>query len=469
MAFDWFKKLSIKQETRSFFIARPPECADRLVYLHPDQSIPRGAKITVRSDECALFFREGKFIGKIDVGTYLIDSANIPFLGHLIIDEFTNANHFICELFFVTTREWGQYFHNIEVGQVRDRNSRNVVNVLASLGYTVRITDPAKLVIDLGGQNAGSEEHINDILRGRAATTLRQSVATRAQHADILDIVSNIDVDAIGKELVSAARAEFLPLGLDVIRAFDLKLNLDDASEDRLIKFGELEQELALQAKGASLATQEGFAHFNAVQGQRSAMEGLGKGLGTGNSPMILSGNMGGFGGANLVPSYSNPKRNMGAGSSPLSAQASYVLIDGNGERGPFTPRQLALVLVAEGLAPQSTSIRRTDDPPTISFTADLEPLIKAEYDKRKKPDVARATPARTTSEVSSNGQSIELLDAAMRAASVGGAVSPEAEATLVQMAQSLGIASDEREASLIILGLSARAGLRLPSSDTQE
>jgi membrane protease subunit (stomatin/prohibitin family) len=127
MAFDWLKKLSIKQETQSFFIARPPECADRLIFLHPDRSIPRGAKITIRSDEGALFFREGKIIGKLDTGTHLLDTANIPFLGHLIIDEFSNANHFICELFFVTTREWAQFFHNIDVGQFRDINSRTVV------------------------------------------------------------------------------------------------------------------------------------------------------------------------------------------------------------------------------------------------------------------------------------------------------------------------------------------------------
>lgn len=155
MALDWLKKFSIKQETRSFYIARPPEYAERLIYLHPDRSVPRGAKLTVRSDECALFFREGKLIGKIDTGTYLLDTANLPFLGHLIVDEFTNANHFICELFFVTTREWAQSFEDVEVGQFRDSNSRNVVKVLASFGYTVRIADPARLIIGLGGAEQG--------------------------------------------------------------------------------------------------------------------------------------------------------------------------------------------------------------------------------------------------------------------------------------------------------------------------
>lgn len=466
MALDWLKKLSIRQETRSFFIARPPECADRLIYQHPDRSVPRGSKITVRADECALFFREGQFVGQMDTGTFRLDTANIPFLGHLIFDEFTNANQFICEIFFVTTREFAQSFTDIEVGQFRDNNSRNVVKVLASLGYTIRIADAAKLVIGLGGQNAGSGEAISEILLGRAATALRQSVALRAQRADILDVVSNIDVDAIGNELVLAARTEFAPLGIDVIRAFNLKLDLDDESHERLVQFGQMEEKLAYQAKGASIATKDGFAHFNAVQGQLAAMEGLGKGLGAGGSPMLLSGNIAGLGGPNLSPSYSNARTNFGSGSAPLSAQASFILTGDGGGKGPFTPRQLALVLIAEGLDPQSTSIRRTDDPSTIACTADLEPLVMAEYNKRKKTNVTTNTSAVSKSET--NGQSIELLDAAMKASAEGGSVPLQAQAMLIQMAQSLRIAGDQKEASLLILGLSAKAGLSLSDVDSQ-
>ena len=92
MALDWLKKFSIKQETRSFYIARPPEYAERLIYLHPARSVPRGAKLTVRPDECALFFREGKLIGKIDTGTYLLDTANLPFLGHLLFMSTDTSN-----------------------------------------------------------------------------------------------------------------------------------------------------------------------------------------------------------------------------------------------------------------------------------------------------------------------------------------------------------------------------------------
>jgi hypothetical protein len=57
----------IRDETKSLYIARPESAMGDLVYMHPDKSIPRGAKITVRSDECALFFREGKFIARLNL------------------------------------------------------------------------------------------------------------------------------------------------------------------------------------------------------------------------------------------------------------------------------------------------------------------------------------------------------------------------------------------------------------------
>jgi len=458
MAFDW-----IKRETKSFYIARPPEDAHRLVYLHPDRSVPRGTKLTVRTDECALFFREGQFIGRVEAGTTLLDTANIPFLGHLLVDGFTGSNHFICEIFFVTLREFIEAVPEFEVGQFIDNNSRNVVKVLASVNYTVRVTDPSLLITGLGGQNAESGDVVRVVLAGRTATALRQSVATRAQSRAILDVVSNIDVDAIGNELVTAARAEFVPLGLDVVRAFDLRLDLDHESRDLLVQFGKLESNLAYQAKGASIANRDGFAQFNAVEGQLAAMKGLGQGLSTGNSPMILSGNFGGLGGGFAAPSSFTPqRRDFGSGSSPMSHQVSFILVDGNSEKGPYTPRQLALIIIAEGLDPQTTTIRQSDDRADISFTVDQEPLVMAEVQKRRRgtpspPTARNVAPQPATAP--SNSRMIDALSAAMQAAAADSRISPESFTALVDMAQALGLSSDQQQASLLVLGLATQAG----------
>ena len=90
MALGWFSK-----EVKTTYVLRPDEYANDLIYLHPDRSVPRGTKLTVRSDECVLFFREGKYIGRINAGSVILDTANIPFLGHVIVDQFTGGNHLL--------------------------------------------------------------------------------------------------------------------------------------------------------------------------------------------------------------------------------------------------------------------------------------------------------------------------------------------------------------------------------------
>src|SRR5258708_2507753 len=95
----------VKKGAQEMFIARPDEAKDRLVYKHPDPTIPMKAQITVGQDEIALFYRDGGFQGKLDGGKrYTLETQNIPFLSNLI-DSFTGGNVFKAEVWFITTRE----------------------------------------------------------------------------------------------------------------------------------------------------------------------------------------------------------------------------------------------------------------------------------------------------------------------------------------------------------------------------
>ena len=70
-----------------------------------------------------------------------------------------------------------------------------------------------------------------------------------------------------------------------------VKGQMRSVNSERMLRLEGLGQfRAALQEEGMRLAQGEGFAEFNLVQGQRAALEGLGKGLGTGNGPMIMSG-----------------------------------------------------------------------------------------------------------------------------------------------------------------------------------
>src|SRR5579871_3371386 len=233
-------------QTQSLYIARPDAHLKDLIYKHPDRSIPRGAKLTVRASECALFFREGKCVGRIEPGTVALDTANIPFLGHLVVDRLTDANHFLCELFFVSTNEIILRVPDFDrlttdgrepgydllkprpeallrggasdlgsgnpkyvlLGQYRDSNSALVVSVGGSVSYTLKVQNPERLIVGLAGQSSYAGHEVEQVLAGRLLNRLRQLVGRRVRVSPVLDVVSNVDAEEISNELREACRVE---------------------------------------------------------------------------------------------------------------------------------------------------------------------------------------------------------------------------------------------------------------------
>ena len=384
------------RETKSLYIQRPDVAAKSLVYLHPDRSIPRGASLTVRSDECAVFFREGVYVNTLQAGSYQLDTANIPFLGHLLIDSFTGAAHFVTELYFVTLAEFVAELPPTALGQYIDQNSRNVVTVIGQGAYSLRVQDPQKLITQLGGQSALSGPAAINILNGRMLNGFRSMVGLRSSARPILDVVSNIDAEAMSSELIQFALAEFQTLGIRPTRILNLNLALDEESLLLLRDFGKREADLNLQAKGSRLATTEGFAEYNLVQGQRAALEGLGKGLSTGNASMIMGLGMGGdltgaTGTRNAAKRAGSPRSIGQAGAAMMGAQRYFVSSPDGVEEGPYTSRQICLIAISSGKHVGTINVRREDDPPGISYPADQDSAISSEFAARTASRVANA------------------------------------------------------------------------------
>jgi membrane protease subunit (stomatin/prohibitin family) len=378
------------KETKSFYIARPLEAARDFIYLHPDTSIPRGAKITVKSDECALFFSEGKYVGTINPGTTTnLDTNNIPFLGHWLIDNLTGGNHFIAEIYFVLLTEVLVPIQSEPLGQYQDLNSKNVVSLNGSLQYSIRIKDPHKVITTLSGQSSFAQSAVIQFFNGRLLNGLRRMVGQRALTYPMLSVVSNVDSEQIGDELIQFLKDEFELSGITVSRMFDLSLALDTDSLEELKKFGREESQLALQSKGAQIANQQGFAEFNLVQGQRAALEGMGQGLATGNGTMLmgmgLSGNLTNVRSGNAQLSHSGGF--VGGGfsksGSRLAGSRNYFLQTSTGENGPMSSRLVALFAISNKKTLGELSIRGEDDPQGAYFPADAEPTVLTEYNRR--------------------------------------------------------------------------------------
>jgi len=378
------------KETKGFYIARPAEAARDFIYLHPDTSITRGAKITVKSDECALFFSEGKYVGTINPGTTTnLDTNNIPFLGHWVIDKFTGGNHFIAEIYFVLLSEVITPIYSEQLGQYRDLNSAITVTVLGSLQYSIRIKDPLKVITTLSGQSGYAQSAVTQFITGRLLNGLRRLVGQRAESYPILTVVSNIDSEQISADLINFLKDEFEISGISISRMFDLNLALDSESLEDIKAFGRQESTLALQAKGAQIATQQGYAEFNIVQGQRAALEGMGQGLATGKGNMFMGMGLGG----NLTnvrssgTSLSRPSGYEGGGFSKtgasLSGPRNYFLQSSTGENGPMSARQVALFAISNKRSLNELSIRGDDDPAGSYFPADAEPSVLTEFKRR--------------------------------------------------------------------------------------
>jgi membrane protease subunit (stomatin/prohibitin family) len=467
MVFGWFTN-----ETRSLYVERPATAAGALIYLHPDKSIPRGTKITVRSDECALFFREGQFVGKLEPGTYLLDTANIPWLGHLLVDKFTGANQFITELFFVSIAETLVELSPTALGQYVDLNSRNVVQIIGKTSYTLLVEDPLRLVTQLGGQSAESSATTIEVLNGRLLNGFRKIVGQLVESIPVLSVVSNAQAEAVSNGLLQFAGAEFQAIGTKLRRVYSLELTLDEASFNLLREFGKQEAGLRLQSKGAEIASQEGFAEYNLIQGQRAALEGLGKGLAEGKGTMFMGMGLGG----NLTsqqtarPSPRPPSRGGSGTQGPgtiLAPPRSFLIQSARGEDGPFSIRQVALHAASSKRPLSEIMIRGEDDPPGVYFSADLEPQIVAEY-RRRVPSVPAGTAPAASQNPSPDGShqtapqtAPSIFDVAFEAAISDGVISPEEISMLVALSQSLGMASDPASAKTLVIQRAASRGVK--------
>ena len=462
----WFTK-----ETKSLYIARPPHAAKDLIFLHPDKTIPRGANLTVRSDECALFFREGRLIGRLGAGTHNIDTANIPFLGHLMVDKLTDGNHFITELFFVALSECIVDLPVTDLGQYQDQNSRNVVAIRARGSFTVRVKDPERLIVDIGGQSAGSAANVIEILCGRLANGLRKAVGKRSGQVPILSVVSNADSEGVSNELIAGSQSEFEGMGIGIQRIINLDLKLDDESLKLLRDFGKQESGLQLQSKGAQIASQAGFAEYNLVQGQRAALEGMGKGFSAGKTTMFMSG--GGFG-ADLTRSPARPAPaptsapHRSDGGPALSAPRQYFIIAEGRESGPYSARQIALLVVSNRKSPSEVHVRAEGDPPDCTITVEMEPPIMAEYKRRAPTGTVAPTaspfgqpfaPPPTPTPMATSNPAFDMSFSAVAGA---GTLTREQISMLAQLAKSVGIASSEEQAHAIVQTKINERGIRV-------
>ena len=267
----------IKGGVAELAIARPDSAKDHWVYKHPDQTIPMKAQLTVDSDEIALFFKDGKFVGSFAAGRHTLDASNIPFLGQLV-DKFTGGNVFICEVYFVTTREMPSLKFGTSIGDIQDPQTQLRVRLMVYGEFSAKVIDPTKFVIGLVGQRATTNDAFLGWFKSQVQKTMKDGIAELIvkQNWPLMKVTSGAYTDEIEESTLANVRKNIEPYGVEIMRFGDFSITMDQADKERLDKL--VERLEYIKASGGMACYQQ-LAQAEMMMG---AAEGMKKGGGAG-------------------------------------------------------------------------------------------------------------------------------------------------------------------------------------------
>ena len=267
----------IKGGVAELAIARPDSAKDQWVFKHPDQTIPMKAQLTVDSDEVALFFKDGKFVGSFSAGRHTLDASNIPFLGQLI-DKFTGGNVFICEVFFVTTREMPSIKFGTSIGDVQDPQTRLRVRLLVHGEFSSRVIDPTKLVIGLVGQRSTTNEAFVGWFKSQVQKTMKDGIAELIvkQNWPLMKVTSGAYTDEIEESTLAGARRHIEPYGVEIIRFGDFTIGMDQADKERLDKL--VDRMAYVEGMGSTTGGMAAYQQLAQAEMMMGAAEGMKQG-----------------------------------------------------------------------------------------------------------------------------------------------------------------------------------------------
>jgi membrane protease subunit (stomatin/prohibitin family) len=289
--------MGLMHEARREFIAVPDTHKGQILYKWPDQNIRKFTRAIVEPDAVAVFVSQGQIMGVVPPGQHTLDARELPFLG-LFIDWASGGDAFKAELYFVGTREYPNNRFGGRLDDVQDPQTGLVVTLRAFGEYSLKITDPTKLILNLTGTVDVSN---NDAVTGWVAEQLlkvtRTAVTTQLMTGawPILGLSAHSpDIEAA---VMPAADAQLENYGVTISRLGNLDVNLAEEDSARLKK-------LAGDTAYSRLAG--GFLQA----AQAEALQGAGEGMAQGGgavTPMFLGAGLGMAGQMMQAPQQAAP------------------------------------------------------------------------------------------------------------------------------------------------------------------
>jgi membrane protease subunit (stomatin/prohibitin family) len=286
---------SIKGEAKRNFIARADEAKGEIIYKYPEKNIRMLTQLTVDADEIALFVKDGRVEGKLGPGRHTLDSKNIPFLSRLL-ESFTGGNMFMTEVFFVSTREHTGVKFGGPIGDVRDPETGLGIGTMVYGDFSIRVTEPEKLVVGLVGMGRSSNEDFLGWFKSMVLKVTKDRIAELLvkKRWPLLDVTSGAYTEEIETEVIGGVKPHVDSYGLTVVRLGNFHTSIKEEDEATLKKFSKdvaysrMAGGFQQYAQGqAMLGASEGMAKGGG--GSDGAMAGMGMGMGMGMAQMFMN------------------------------------------------------------------------------------------------------------------------------------------------------------------------------------
>jgi membrane protease subunit (stomatin/prohibitin family) len=293
----------VKKGAQELFIARPDEAKDLIVYKWPDPTIPMKAQLTVGQDECALFYKDGVFVGRVDAGRHTLETSNIPFLSR-IIDTFTGGNVLKAEVWFITTREIGGMQFGGRIGDVEDPKSGMAVQTMVHGDFSIKVDDPMKCIGFFGQRSWSTDEEFTGWFKNQLLKVIRDRIAEMMvkQNIPLLNVTSGAFTEEIEQTVIEGVQKHVTDYGMKIVRLGNFVVAIKEEDEIELKKL----YKDAAQIRMAG--GMQGFQQLAAGKAMMGAGEGMAKGGGDGGGGGMLAGaGMGvGFGMASMFQQNAN-------------------------------------------------------------------------------------------------------------------------------------------------------------------
>jgi membrane protease subunit (stomatin/prohibitin family) len=310
--------MGLLNEARREFIAAPDSAKGQIVYKWPDINIRKYSRAIVEPDAVAVFMSQGQVMGVLLPGQHTLDAKELPFLG-MFVDWATGGNAFRAEIYFVGTREFPNFRFGGRLDEVQDPQTGLIVTLRMFGEYSLRVTDPQKLILNLTGTvNVTDNNAVTAWVTQQLLKVARTTVTTQLMSGAWPILGLSMHSPEIETQSLEAANHELDTYGILLTRLGNVDINLDDDDNARLKK-------LAGDTAYSRLAG--GFLQAAQAEALQGAGQGMAKG-GEGVAPMFMGMGVGMAGNVMQAPGqapYNPPPPGTGfaGGSQGYAAQAA--------------------------------------------------------------------------------------------------------------------------------------------------